>query len=372
MANFYVATIIALYLIPSITLIGIYPFEATQVIVVSLFWLLGYLSVFSLRKFKSGAIKNGSHNLPSSYFFLVFIIYTIAKIDTISVAAQSLTTGNIVNFMYQNAVARYENFSEVSTLGLIDRAGTVSFLMSGFIFANLKQLSKLSIFCFLLMILIDSLSLARFGALFVFVSYVFEKVRINTDTITNARFSELFKYSFILTIFLIAIFGFSAYFRIAGRVDNIFDVLLMKFTTYTIAMYEALLIWMSQQEYYISTFGKGTLAGPLKMFGLTVEQGFYGLQITRFGNTNIYTNMRGLLSDFGLVGTCLVMYAGGLITSAYSVANRGPVMEFLVRFYGVFIMFVIFSPYIFFNTFVAVLCVSILFLSKNFWFRFIW
>ena len=76
--------------------------------------------------------------------------------------------------------------------------------------------------------------------------------------------------------------------------------------------------WFHHYDSGISyEWGKNTFAGPFELLGLTNRvQGFY-LDFTEVGKShiNIYTVFRGLLQDYGFIGSSIFLFLFGLICS---------------------------------------------------------
>tara|TARA_X000000950_G_scaffold288894_1_gene408161 strand:+ start:12246 stop:13208 length:963 start_codon:yes stop_codon:yes gene_type:complete len=299
--------------------------------------------------------------IKAEVFYLFVFIFLIAKASIILNAASSLISGEFVQFAYNNAINRYENFEEVSQVSLLERIGTIVFLMSGSLCASIQKKKFLAHCLLLFMILVSSVELSRLGVLFVFVTYFIEFIIRNNKSLQLTSNFKLLKIGAQIMFGLLLIFIFSAYFRISSNHDDVIGILLLKLAVYTIAMYEAVLIWMSSNiESYFSTFGTQTFAGIYKILGLSFDQGFYASVDTRFGTTNIYTNLRGFFSDFGIIGTSFIFFIFGYILSWYSKNNMSFFSYFIVRLFLLMSIFMLYSPMIFFNIVVAFLFSGIL------------
>jgi oligosaccharide repeat unit polymerase len=343
-----------LYILPQFLFIVKYPFEVIQVLTIAAFFLLGAL--FAQLKVSNLSYLDYSDRfaLQPKVFYLIFLFYMITRAEAVNDIVTHLISGEFMSYALNNAVQRYTNFDEVSQQSIIQRFGTISFLMSGSLAASIKTERRKVHMLLILMILIESASLARLGVLVVFVTYFVEFVIRHNVRLQKLPLMRLGVIAFFLVVILAAIFLFSAYGRVSDKDDGILEILLMKLGVYTIAMYEALLLWMqTNSDQYGSTYGLGSFAGAFKILGFEFEQGFYKPIDTSHGVTNIYTNIRGFLSDFGLVGSCILMFIFGFIVSLYSKKSMSFFSYNAVRLIMIMLLFCLFSPFIHFNTLFA-------------------
>lgn len=338
-----------------------YPFEVIQVLTIAAFFLLGAL--FGQFKVSNLSYLDYSDRfaLQPKVFYLIFLFYMITRAEAVNDIVTHLISGEFMSYALNNAVQRYTNFDEVSQQSIIQRFGTISFLMSGSLAASIKTERRKVHMLLILMILIESTSLARLGVLVVFVTYFVEFVIRHNVRLQKLSLMRLGVIAFFLVVILATIFLFSAYGRVSDKDDGILEILLMKLGVYTIAMYEALLLWMqTNSDQYGSTYGLGSFAGAFKIVGFEFEQGFYKPIDTSHGVTNIYTNIRGFLSDFGLVGSCILMFIFGFIVSLYSKKSMSFFSYNAVRLIMIMLLFCLISPLNYFNILFAFILSGVL------------
>lgn len=358
---------LSLYLMPIMLFIFDYPFQVFQFILISSFFVIGLsLPAARLRHMPYIDYTDRFRVTPKAVY-LIFLIYVTSNYGVILDTFNSIVSNNFVSFVYQNTLDRYESYEMVSNYSLFQRISVIGFLMSGSLVASVSD-NRMQVHIMLfIMIIIESMQLARYGVLFVSVTYFVEYVIRNNRHLQLLKFRSLFKKGLYVVSCLIAVFLFSAYYRIAGRVDDVLDVLIIKFAQYTIAMHEALLIWMADNsDSYATYFGSNSFAGVYKIFGFHTEQGFYKLTKTSFGATNIYTTFRGLLSDFGVIGTASILFLAGYAISKYSKVNMTFISYNLVRFIMIMILFCLISPMNYFNCVAAVIGSGIAIAGINF------
>lgn len=356
-----------LYALPQFFLLADYPFQAIQVLTIASFFFMGALVAQYQLASKNFVDYSNRFVLHPKVFYYIFFFFVLSRLGTISDIVASLMSGEFMSFALNNAVQRYTNHEEATSQTILQRLGLIAFLMSGSVAASIKtQRFKIHVLLFI-MILVESAVLARLGVLIVFVTYFVEFLIKNNVRLQDLSFISMGRIGLILLSILVAIFLFSAYGRISDKDDGILEILVMKFYIYTIAMYEALLIWMqNNSDQYGSTYGSGTFAGALKILGFEFEQGFYKPVSTRYGETNIYTNIRGFLSDFGLVGSCILMSFFGYLISLYSKKNMSFLSYNTVRLIMTMLIFSLFSPLIHFNTLCALLLSGVIIAGVRF------
>lgn len=361
MIRITLAVLLTLYVFPYSLFFYDYPFQIFQIYLVCLFFTLG-LAYANLQSRSLYYINYSDRfTVKPELFYLFFFIFLIAKATVILDFSSSLIAGEFAQYAYNKAIDRYENFEEVSQRSLLDRIGAIIFLMSGSLCASIHKKKFLAHCLLFFMILISSVELARTGVLFVFTTYFIEFIIRNNKSLQQTSNLRLFKIGIQILFGLLLIYLFSAYFRISSSSNDVMGIILSKLLVYTIAMYEAVLIWMSNNiESYFSSYGTQTFAGVYKILGLSFEQGFYTSIDTRFGATNIYTNMRGFFSDFGIIGTSLIFFIFGYLISWYSKNDMSFFSYLIVRLFLLMFLFMIYSPMIFFNTFIAFILSGIL------------
>jgi len=348
MIYFSVAVWLFLYFLPPFLFLNSgYNFEILQITTINLSFLLGLiLAMYLTRNITTYQDYTNSYKVDARLFYFLFLVYFVVKFSTIIDITQNLIQGSYVEYAYNKAIDRYEG-SSYGNMSFFTRLGIVAFLMSGAVASVVKGSKKLVLFLFTLMILIESSSLARLGVLLVFITYVVEVVIRKNSYIQSKSVFSLLKLGLLLLLLLFFIFFFSAYFRVAHN-DDVINIVFYKLGVYTIAMYEALFIWMQNIGQYGDGYGTNTLAGIYKIFGYTTEQGFYKLVNTEFGPTNIYTNLRGFIADYGYFGTSVLFFTFGFILAYFSKVRYSNLTYMFLRLILFLLIFLLFSPFIHF------------------------
>lgn len=348
MAKFSLSVFLFIYFFP---ILFVYmdqrEFEFLQLQVILFSYITGaifaYIYVKDLKP-----VDNGRFYIDSRILYILFALYVIAKYSTILSALGATINGNFTSFAMERTIDRYENFSEVSKQTFLERLGTISFLSFGSFLGAVRNTRKKHILMFILMIFVESVSLARLGVLLSFVGFVIEKIIRKSREIEKLNLMRLIRLYSVIAIILLIIFSFSAYFRVSSK-DNAIEIVVYKLGVYTVAMYEALMHWMYSQYDYNIDLGYNSFASIYKIFGIEFEQGFYDLTATTFGPTNIYTSIRGYLSDFGLLGTSFLFLAFGFFPILYSRVRLNYYKYIFLRFILWNFVFVLISPFNYFN-----------------------
>lgn len=352
MYKFFAFYILLIYMFPLTSIYqDVYMFEFFQVFIILIsFFLGGYLfnqinnkkEIYNYIEYKSTSYK---------ILLFLFIFYIFLKIDYIFEIIQHLLAGDYGNWALQNAIDRYD---QVADKGIGDKLGMIFFITYSFLLAGYSSNNKIIFYMlFVILIFIESSDLARAGVLIALTAYFTEFLIRKNHYFQTQSILTYIKF-FVIFVFVAGlIFFFSAYFRVAGK-DDIFDILMMKLSIYTIAMYEALLIWMHNTDEYFTTYGYATFTSIYKIFGINVPQGFYTLVETSYGSTNIYSNLRGLLTDFGFIFTVCLFFVFGFSIKYYTYNKMNLYAYFFIRATLFFLLFILISPFMFFTVFAAV------------------
>lgn len=367
MYKFSCIFIIFIYLLPfTMAINSIYFLEYFHVLIIlSAFFLGGLLSKPFFKNCNPQDYKN-LYVPKFNILIFVFVAYLCFRSITIIEVLSQLYNGTYADWALSNAIKRYDGIYD---LGIVQKIGTVFFITYAFLlgaYGARKNYLYLSL-AFLFMIFIELSGLARAGALLATTALCVEMVIRFNVKLNCMKFGSYFKYGFLCIGVLILIFLFGAYFRVAGK-ENILLTLIDKFYVYTIAMYQALFIWMGSENSYLTTYGFNTFTSIFKLIGDTSSQGFYLPVHTQFGWTNIYTNIRGLLSDFGIIITILFYMTFGFLLRLYSFSKLTPMSYFFVRIILFFIIFILYSPFLFFTVFLSIIfsyLLIIIFMEEN-------
>ena len=292
----------------------------------------------------------------------------------------ALRSSFLVKFLFQGGIfaifsimqtyskIRYE-YATSESLSLVFQLGSISYfcLMGavGLILSIKFRFSWALIIVFISFIEMMEGTRARvlIGTVILLAEYIMAR---NSSLMRQNLRSYFISFLFLFIVAAI-IFFIPQYARIYNT-DNVIEIILFdKLPSYTLAMYEALSLWIRERDLFVLDFGYNTFAGMFKFFGFTFQQGFYEFTHTNFGMTNIYTNMRNVLSDFGIIFSIFIYFFIGYMIGYASLKKVGFFHLMIVKLSLIFILFPINSPFIFANT---VFGISLFFLFYTFCFRY--
>lgn len=272
-----------------------------------IFFLVG------LNYFKSSNslfVLNSKIEISSFSFFIIFFLFCIVTNFNLLKIFLSLFDGSYLVNGLEQAKDRY-NIGEGSSL--TDKVATVFFFLYSFCLGTLNKNSKLKILFslfYLVMVVYFLSSLARAGVFISIVAISATLIINNRFYLNNVSVLKILKFFLISFLILMSVFLIPAYGRVQYD-DKIVEILFFKLGEYTIAMYEALLIWIKSYSFTEITFGKNTFTFIFKLFGYKVPQGFYTEVVdTRFGETVIFTIFRGLIQDFSVFSIFIFYFLG--------------------------------------------------------------
>ena len=262
----------------------------------------------------------------------------------------------IFSIMQSASQARYEQGSSEST-SLIFQIGSIFYFclmgLIGSIVSSKLRLSWILLISFV--VLVEMMEGSRARALIGITLLLAEYVLAKNPSLLRKSFRSYIS-SFTLFFIIATIIFFIPQYARVYHLDNAFEIVIFdKLPSYSLAMYEALTIWIQDRNLFSLDFGYNTFSGALKIFGFTFQQGFYEFSQTSFGPTNVYTNMRNILSDFGLIFSLIIYFFIGYSIGAASLKKVGFFSLIVVKLALIFVLFPIYSPFIFANAIGGVL-----------------
>jgi len=340
-------------------------FESFQVLIILIGFFLGGYIFDNANKRKDPVDYSSYLNVKSSLLLLILICYFAIRFEYIEEIITNIFNGSYTEFALNNAIERYESNTDK---GLMHKIGTILFFTYALLLSWVNAKSRiLFYFIFLVFIFIESSDLARAGVLLAVTGFFIETLFKNNVFFTRLKMSQYLAISFLFVILLGIIFFYSAYIRVANE-EDVAEILLSKLSVYFAAMYEALLLWMSATSEYGSDYGFNTYASIFKIFGTQVNQGFYLFINTTYGETNIYLNLRGLLSDFGFTITALLFMVSGFFIKNATYYKVSVIGYLFVRVLLFHLLFLLISPFVFFTLLAAVVFswILLIFSSRKF------
>ena len=337
---------------------GEYFFEWVQIaLIIAAFFLGSWLMKVERKQTKP--VDNSGFYVPKlTALIAVLLMYLSIRSQLIAEVIIHLYAGDYASWALGSAIDRYESNEDK---GWAFKLGTILFLVYAFLLGAYGARRKAGYLygALALMIFVESSGLARAGVLLAITALLVELLIRKNKTLIDMRTVSYVKISLLVFLGLLAIFLFSAYFRVADK-DDVLSILIDKAQSYTVAMYQALLIWMRDTDAYGSGLGYFTFTAIYKMMGVEVVQGFYAPVTTEYGVTNIYTSLRGFLSDFGMALTVAVFFMFGAILAYYSYVRMRFSGYMSVRAILYILIFNLYSPFLFTTVFAAFVISGIL------------
>ena len=241
----------------------------------------------------------------SRSFVVLALLYFILNREDIFGIAENIHQGSFGTWALQKAVDRYE---EVAIIGFFQQVSTIIFIYYCTLLGH-SRITTLNLTALLLMIFVESVSLSRASVVFGLTAFGTGHIISRSQDFQNLPRKKLIFIVFLVISLLLIVFGYSAVMRLqAQTTEDILRIFFEKLQGYTIAIYDALLMWAPNTPIAPEGMGYDTLTFLYKLFGVTVPGGFYDSVTTKYGDTNVFTIIRGLLYDFGLLGTSLLVF----------------------------------------------------------------
>ncbi len=366
MLKFFSIWIFLLYLLPFSFSVKIDYFF--YYILVLFTFLSFYFGTFIFEKKKSTPF-NYSKWLQASYTQLIlsFIFFIIFRFPTIIDVFTHLFLGDYIQWSLSKAVSRYKGDEEEQTI--FYQLGTISMFIYSILLGTFFSITRIKLYsailCLFFIILIESSTLGRAGTLVCIVAIISEMVIRKNHILQSMPIKKILKVLFIIFTLFLLLFFYSAYNRLDTN-DDPSQILFDKFGEYVIGPYQAFFIWFqnpnSQNIVNYPFFNLFT--SIYKIAGIKVEQGFYPLVMTDFGETNIYTVLRAFYSDFGWILTSLFFFIFGIFIKYITFKKMNIISYFFLRFIFCIFLMVVLSPY-YFTTFLLASIISFFLIFYN-------
>ncbi len=294
--------------------------------------------------------RSSSLDVGPRILFFLFFIYGAAKLPSfMETFGQLLNGSSILVIMQEKSVERYSDNGE--SFGALFNMGTaVLYAISSSILhfllgpANSARLKSIAAILFFLALFIEVLDGSRTRVLLCAVFLSVEVLILGNHRLGSMRLSKFISHFLLSVLFLLLVFLVPQYARIFDKKDALEIVLTVKLPNYTISMYDAFFLWLSGEKEALG-WGYNSFSFIFKAFGSTYTPGMYLPIRTAFGDTNIYTILRPLVSDFGIMAPAAFLFIAGLCTSylgffrgrlLMSLFARVPVVLFFYPLYSAF------------------------------------
>ena len=350
------SAVLFLYLLPLSAVV--YGHSLTSWLFLIAFCAVSFFSWFAFKIVSShnqkltAADHSGLFVAPRMWLYLTAAGYCTIKFPSILSASSALISGNISQVMLANAVNRYSGDftggSVVDVLALIFLFAFYCFWGSRIGIRTKGVMKWFPLFFALFSFFIESLALARAGFLLALLCYFVEAIIRSNRWIENSSVIKMSKLGFGIAAVAISIFIFSAYFRVSD-LPNAWEIVFGKMANYSIASHDLFFLWFSSSDLSDLNWGLGSFTFVYKLAGIEFEQGFYEPMISKFGSSNLYLNLRGLVNDFGLPISLSLWCLNLLFISYCTYSALTPIKYYFLRCSLAFLLFPFYSPFFFTN-----------------------
>jgi oligosaccharide repeat unit polymerase len=345
-----------------VNLINIYLYTIPFLVVCVLDWgavsllPLTICAMFYVGYYMAGMVKTQTttrdivphrYVVTPSVLFVPLVIYFVVRIFDVRNVVGNLIDGRFVENAVEGAALRYEGYDFSSWA---DKIATSSCIAYAAALGMMKDRKLYYYIILVFMFFVESSGLARSSVLLATTAFFVEYIIKESKSLSSRSYFRLHYLMLIAMGILLSIFTFSAYYRVSGDDDAVNIVFLEKLPQYTIAAHDDFSRWMTTYHNEDWSFGYYTFAWMYKIFSgefNTGVQGTYDLIITPFGESNIYTYIRGLITDFGVVSAYSFFFYIGFSVRRYDDHRMGWWSYFFLRLFLWMYIFFVISPYYF-------------------------
>jgi oligosaccharide repeat unit polymerase len=293
--------------------------------------------------------------------FLCFSFVAI-KLDFIIIIADSIIKADFFALARDLTSERYSN-PNFGLFALISNCIFFTLFGLNAMYKLAGRKHRLFDICLLLMLLIQLAATARAGVMLACtlgLSFYLSRVGLSFNWIRSAVYVTL------ALLFALIILSFVQWLRFSHKPDW-FLILLNKIPGYTIRTNLAFFTWLASGDCCGQTMGLSFFGFISKYLGkIESVQGFYYARYTPLGSTNIFTNLRGMYNDFGLIGVHIVYFALGTILGHWSVLRVSRAGRNVCLVIIWFLLFPFISPFAYTTSFVSFcLLVTFAFVFEN-------
>lgn len=311
---------------------------------------------------------------------LILIIYLLLVLVFLGVfsnhGAKLLNITNVSNLLVlanNNAVSRYDStlsvtlFYKVSTIFSF----LLAFILGIFVAVKNDFQSKMILFLFFGVLFVDSvLMAARAGLLLQLSAYLSSFLLTKYVINRKGHFKITVSKILFLFVFFVIIYSFFVVVQVARGGKEDFDVVSISshVLTWFVGYLSAFDIWITEHYNFQHTFGLRTFSGLADFLHISQRTGgvYLPVEVIDGRVTNIYTAYRGLIEDFTLPISFLLVSSFGLIITKclHKLISSGASVYFSIMvmiIYFILWSFVI-NPYIY-NT--VLLAMFVLFIVNK-------
>lgn len=299
---------------------------------------------------------------------LFLLIYVAGIIDNAGASILNVNL-NLFQIANENAVARYAAELKLSVLYKVSTlcGFSLAFLLGICIAVKNTTKYKIVLSIFFAFLTLDSMIMAaRAGLLLQMALFISTYMITKYITLNESYFRISIKKVIEFFILIFFVFGFFILVQILRGGNEDYDIINITshVLTWFIGYIPSFDVWVSQYYDFNIGFGKYTFAGIFDAIGMNDRLGgVYGSVMIGDGReSNIFTAFRGLIEDFTLPGTCIIIFGVGVLFSRliYKIKNNYSVQSlcFLCILMYFFMWSFVINPYIYNSILLSVILSS--------------
>jgi len=243
-------------------------------------------------------------------YIIALLLYCLLNYDLLFEILFNSMNGDLSTWAVQKSIERYDEIADVS---ITQQISTVVFIF----YCTLMGYSKknyVNTIILIIMIAVESSNLARasvvIGLASIFSGYLISE----NNELQTIKHKKIIIYFMFTILILILIFSFSAILRLTQYNDiDLTDIFTSKIQSYTVAIYDAFALWVYNAPIFPVSYGFESFTFVFKAFGYKAPPGFYDPINTNYGETNVFSLLRGFLNDFGVCLTIIIFLLFGVI-----------------------------------------------------------
>ena len=226
-------------------------------------------------------------------------------------------------------------------------------ILSGILINNLKFKNLFRIYCMsplifaiILGIIEGSRTSILLGGVLFLSSYIGTKVKLSKARV-EFSFIKIILYSFSLLFIFLSFFIYIQWLR-QGLNPIIIDLLAIRIKAYFFGYLSAFTIWFDTIEsIFKSNIFFSTFAGPYNLLGIIDRPlGFYSpIFINEDVSTNIFTSLRGIILDFSIFGSIILLFLIGFFIQLVFQKKKSRPFDGVITL-SIFYAFTLYSPII--------------------------
>ena len=331
------------------------------------YYAMIFFPIFTLVFQKNKNLKkklnpSGTILTNSTIINFLILMYAVLNFEYTSGFVNAFSNGGLLEYMLKTNSMRYDGTLNV---GIMKEFARYVLFVLGFIL-GVTKLNKYYFIVIILILINESLGLARTGILLFLLNYCIGYLYSRSDYLENVSFKIIIlRTSQILTI-IITLFSLSVMLRLTTE-DLNNGVLFNKILEYSLGMYIAHGEWLLHVD-NLWPVGNFNCCGIIKnIFKIEQRSGMFVAVASDFGRTNIFLNARVLWEDFGYLGWLFINVLLGVVVCLFDYKKLSlQVKSFLIVIIPI-IFYPFYVPYYFTNYSISIcLIVFYLLITLNF------